>query len=420
MRQDDWTLWLKELWNELTKPPALLDSQPFPNRPNSKPRPNTALAVRPSKQKSRFKPIKKKSIPHPKKATSRSFEKKSEITPAFTVTSSQASLYDAISAAYAITIIAAKEQQDGSLLIETDQERQYVITPTLLSISQLRALDLQLNSLWSKGYRYLSLWLTTTSKQPFFIYKEKKYTARDWVDGERPRFRSTRQIGLCARTLARLYAQTMHDRANAVAITPYSPHQIIHTCEKRIETLYAKWDKTDYSLTTQSLLQTAKEHIAHDFEKAKEIIHREKEHSEMHQEGLMFSTVHPARFRIHPRGYAHIITYEDIHFGIRAIDLALLLHHTMVIHETWTTSLTLPTLIAYQRIAPLSQFDTQIVSALLQLPLGLVDILLPVLAETASRQDARIDTFVQQALLLDEERRRFLPRFIDQLPDYSP
>jgi hypothetical protein len=92
----------------------------------------------------------------------------------------------------------------------------------------------------------------------------------------------------------------------------------------------------------------------------------------------------------------------------------------MVIHETWTTSLTLPTLIAYQRIAPLSKFDTQIVSALLQLPLGLVDRLLPLIAETASHQEASRDTFIQQALLLEEERRRFLPRFIDQFPAYSP
>ena len=420
MRQDDWTLWLKELWHELTKPPALLDSQPFPNRPYAKPRPNTALPERTLKHKARFKPIKNKSIPRPKKATSRSFEKKGELTPAFTVTSSQSSLYDAISAAYAITIIAAKEQRDGSLLIETDQEQQYVITPTLLSSSQLRALDLQLHSLWSKGYRYLSLWIKTTSKQPFFIYKEKKYVARAWVEGDRPRFRSTRQIGLCARTLARLYAQTMHDPTNSVAITSYSPYQTIHTCEKRIESLYAKWDKTDYSLPVQSLLQSAKEHIAHDFEKAKEIIQREKEHREMHQQGLMFSTIHPACFRIHSRGYAHIITYEDIHYGIRAIDLALLLHHTMIIHETWTTSLTLPTLIAYQRIAPLSQFDTQIVSALLQLPLGLVDRLLPQNAEPAYAKEETMDTVVQQALLLDEERRRFLPRFIDQFPAYSP
>jgi hypothetical protein len=246
-------------------------------------------------------------------------EKKVGITPAVTVTSSQTSLYDALSAAYAITIMAAKEQQDGSLLIETDQEQQYVIAPTCLSTSQLHALDLQLNSLWSKGYRYLSLWIRTNSNQPFVIYKEKKYVSRAWVEGDRPRFRSTRQIGLCARTLARLYAQTMHDHAHAEAITSYSPYQIIHFCEKRIETLYAKWDKMDYSLTTQSLVQTAKKHIAHDFEKAKEIMHREKEHREMRQQGLMFSTIHPARFRIHPRGYAHILSYEDIHYGIRSI-----------------------------------------------------------------------------------------------------
>ncbi|OPG15268.1 phosphotransferase [Ferroacidibacillus organovorans] len=461
--------WIKSLWRELTKPPAMLGPTKMSTAPRSAPKSadkerlsadedteehhasswRTAYVESPTDPLSQkrmwgteqrvkriadryFHPKRQQkpaSKPRPKALhTQRGFKTARPVTASVGTSARRAEVRKSDA-----TLVATLRRRDENSLLtspladaygqeivrmtqianiwrmELADGSAYALKKTAMQPERITFMADGLDQLSRSGLNLPTL-LRTPSGKPVVTDRGARYYAAQWMHGKTARFENVIEVGAVARALARL-----HQASQQIHLTGYEPpavYQLNDLLEQRTNFLRqfcANPPPLDLEKDVQARLEEALSFALTHAQESLSLFALPATQDTLkrarQQRALCHLDVTPRNVIIHPEGRAQLIDFDRMTYAPPALDLAHLLRRAMQAKGMWSSENTVGPLLAYNRIRPLSQGEYVLIEALLTFPHRLYRILASLIDERMTEAQ-RVAALPTLTRAIDEEPKR--------------
>ncbi|PWI58094.1 CotS family spore coat protein [Sulfoacidibacillus thermotolerans] len=258
--------------------------------------------------------------------------------------------------------------------VTTTNDRQYALKQTTLPIERIAFMADALDELHRRGFKRVSrIVRSAQSNKPYLIDSGHTFYASEWMPGLPVQLASMRQLNAAAKTLAQF-----HEHSRNYEYEPYQPANAFHIFD---HLLNRKQDLIRLRKRIEQQQNKTKfdELCLQQFEKA------DKQANEalalcklpevethlkqaLQHPGLCHLDVTRSNLIVHPAGFVQLIDFDTMTFGPRTLDLAHLLRRAMQAYGAWSNEVALIPLIAYNRVQPLVQGEYLLLESLLTFP----------------------------------------------------
>ena len=457
--------WLKQLWDELTIPPAILRNSSTPAatsanaRPNAAPREQEAFSDEPSESPTDPDDIQKKprhsakqaerltrqyftpkrvgktvSKPRRKLPQKTKHKKKNVYNQADIITAARNSPEavapkrtekakshrpDESIISQLSTKIVSTEPKNGIWMLRTDEGKTYALKEAHVPLQRLRWLAEVCDELSHRGFQLVPHFLKTSTGEPFIFDGESLYYAYDWMPGNPLRYESMRQLGDAARSLAKFHMETRQLPPMRITMKPYPLMADVLHKQQELITLSEKLSATTFSDEYDHLFKSQLKSALEQGEGALAILKlpEVEELIQNHDNGLCHLDATAQNLIVHPSGYVQLIDLELMNPAPRVVDLSHLLRRAMQAKGTWSSEIAIIPIVAYNRTEPLRQSEYLLLEALLTFPYRLHRLQKSHYGSSAQDQKTS-QTQLQQlkkTILLESERQTFLHSYTRQV-----
>ncbi len=457
--------WLRQLWNELTTPPAILrdsnlqtapvpkpepvprsareeeessdepsESPTDPDDIDKKPRHNAQKAERLTRQyftkKRTNRPVSK---PRPKHS-SKPRQKSKSIYQADAVPAARNAvatmpvkrvergknrrLADATLDGWEKRVISV-EPVSGIWRLTTAEGKTYALKEAHVPVQRLRWMASICDSLRQKGFSLAPNFLKTTTGKPFVYDGESLYYAYEWMNGSPLRYDSMRQLGDAARTLAKFHQATSQLPLMRNSIKPYPLLSDLTQKQQELIDLYemlqAKKEPDEYDQLLKSQLPTAREQGNN----ALELLHQPIVDAflQNRESGICHLDVTSQNLIVHPSGAVQLIDMELMNYAPRVVDLSHLMRRAMQARGSWSSEVAIIPIVAYNRTMPLQHGEYLLLEALLTFPFRLhrLQKLHYSALEGSEKGNSLQLQHLKKAILMETDRQHFLRSYTRQV-----
>lgn len=266
------------------------------------------------------------------------------------------------------------ESTNGIWKITSSDGKQYALKATQLPIERITFMAEALDELRRRGFtRAARIIRTTESKKPYVIDAGQTYYVSEWLPGLSVQLASIRQLNATAKTLARF-----HERSVNYEYAPFQPPHAFRVFEhllSRKQDLQRLYQSIEKRPEKNAFDELCLQYFAKADKQATESLSLCKlpeveAHIKQSLEhpGLCHLDVTRSNLIVHPAGFVQLIDFDTMTFGPRVIDLAHLLRRAMQAQGSWSNETALVPLIAYNRVQPLVQGEYLLLESLLTFP----------------------------------------------------
>lgn len=332
----------------------------------------------------------------------------------------------AIHSAYKEDITQIRSIQ-GIWQIETSTGHLYALKKTRLNRARVSFMADALDQLYKKGFTYGTRILRTQQGLPYVVEDGATYYASEWLSGEPVRLTSTRQAGSCAKTLARLYDRSLDIAGNKASMIPGTFDVQADLDAKKKDLLHSlnRIQRTSIAKDIEHIIAEYAPHWENDTDRAISLLQSPDATLTLarfkQNPGLCHLDATARHLLLHPSGYIQLVSFEEMKYSPRVIDLAHLIRRIMQANGNWSNVTLLAPLIAYNRTRPLSQGDYLILQAMLTYPFRIENLFHQYIdhgGTASASRDQWLKTF-RQATFEEESRHEFLNEFARKVTHQS-
>ncbi len=457
--------WLKQLWDELTTPPAILRDPSLQNAPSPKSRPvppphdeEEESSDEPSESPTDPDDADKKPRHNAQKAerlTRQYFTKKRTNRPVSKPRPKHSSkprqkpksVYqaDAVPAARSATAtlpvkrmersknrrpadstidgwekrVVSVEPVSSIWRLTTADGKIYALKEAHVPLQRLRWMANVCDSLYRRGFTLVPHFLKTSTGKPFVFDGESLYYAYEWVNGTPLHYDSMRQLGDAARTLAKFHQETSQLNLMRNSIKPYPLVADLTQKQQDLielsETLPTKSELDEFDQLVKSQLPTA----LRQGENALALLRQPEVEAilQNYADGICHLDVTSQNLIVHPNGAVQLIDMELMNYAPRVVDLSHLMRRAMQARGNWSSEVAIIPIVAYNRTQPLIHGEYLLLEALLTFPFRLHRLQkLHYLTDEGSQKGATLQLqHLKKAILMETDRQQFLQSYTRQV-----